>query len=258
MAQRLGPDAVDLFATDGPAVAGSNGWLLAAERTGTGAALLAGDPHRFIEDPGVYQQIRLACPEYDVVGLAVPGVPGIAHFGHTGAVAWAITNAMADYQDVYAERLRRDGPRVQALGPDGWRPAHRHVETIEVAGAEPVEVEVVETDRGPVIAGGPDDETAVSLRYPPRVRGDLGFATLPSCCAPAPWPMWTTRCGTGWSRSTWCRRRTPPEGCCTGSPGRCRCGTRRTAGGWSPDGTPRTPGRAGTRRCPAPRWSVGR
>ncbi|MEU8159690.1 penicillin acylase family protein [Micromonospora parva] len=179
VAQRLGPDWVDLFATDGPAVAGSNGWLLAAERTGTGAALLAGDPHRFLEDPGVYQQIRLACPEYDVIGLAVPGVPGIAHFGHTGEVAWAITNAMADYQDVYAERLRRDGLRVQALGPDGWRPAHRHVETIEVAGADPVEVEVVETDRGPVIAGGPDDETALSLRYPPRVRGDSGFATLP-------------------------------------------------------------------------------
>ncbi|TNH26016.1 penicillin acylase family protein [Micromonospora orduensis] len=179
VAQRLGPDAVEAFATDGPAVAGSNGWLLAAERTGTGAALLAGDPHRFIEDPGVYQQIRLACPEYDVVGLAVPGVPGIAHFGHTGAVAWAITNAMADYQDVYAERLRRDGPGVRALGPDGWQPAHRHVETIEVAGAAPVEVEVLETDRGPVLAGGPDEPTSLSLRYPPRVRAELGFAALP-------------------------------------------------------------------------------
>lgn len=179
VAQRLGPDAVQAFATDGPAVAGSNGWLLAAARTGTGAALLAGDPHRFIEDPGVYQQIRLACPEYDVVGLAVPGVPGIAHFGHAGAVAWAITNAMADYQDVYAERLRRDGPGVRALGPDGWRPAHRHVETIEVAGDEPVEIEVLETDRGPVIAGGPDEPTALSLRYPPRVRAELGFAALP-------------------------------------------------------------------------------
>ncbi|MDG4810431.1 penicillin acylase family protein [Micromonospora sp. WMMD1120] len=179
VARVLGPQAVDLFATDGPAVAGSNGWLLAAERTGTGGALLAGDPHRFIEVPGVYQQIRLSCPEYDVVGLAVPGVPGIAHFGHTGGVAWAITNAMADYQDVYAERLRRDGSGVSAFGPDGWRRAHRHVETVEVAGADPVEVEVVETDRGPVIAGGPDDETALSLRYPPRVRGDLGFATLP-------------------------------------------------------------------------------
>ncbi|MGC4853188.1 penicillin acylase family protein [Micromonospora sp. DT4] len=179
VAQRLGPTAVEAFATDGPAVAGSNGWLLAGSHTATGAALLAGDPHRFLEDPGVYQQIRLACPEYDVVGLAVPGVPGIAHFGHTGAVAWAITNAMADYQDVYVERLRRHDTGVLALGPDGWREASVHVETIEVAGVDPVQVEVVETDRGPVIAGGPDDDTALSLRYPPRVRGELGFAALP-------------------------------------------------------------------------------
>ncbi|MEU5034033.1 GNAT family N-acetyltransferase [Streptomyces rubiginosohelvolus] len=210
VARRLGEDRMTLFATDGPGTAGSNGWLLTGARTATGAPLLAGDPHRFIEDPGVYQQIRLACPEFDVVGLAVPGIPGIAHFGHTGHVAWAITNAMADYQDLYRERLRRtpDGG-VQALGPDGWYRAHAHTETIEVAGAAPEQVEVIETDRGPVIIGdGPGagfetadvaggeaadaaegahpesgeaaDGTFISLRYPPRVTGELGFDALPA------------------------------------------------------------------------------
>ncbi|MFE0950012.1 penicillin acylase family protein [Streptomyces mutabilis] len=180
----LGPDAVALFATDGPGTAGSNGWLVSGERTATGHAIVAGDPHRFIEDPGVYQQIHLSCPAFDVVGLAVPGVPGIAHFGHTGTVAWAITNAMADYQDLYRERLRRTGAGVEALGPDGaWHRAARHTETIHVAGEESVDVEVIETDRGPVIAGGPeglDDGTpaALSLRYPPRVTADLGFSAL--------------------------------------------------------------------------------
>ncbi|MFH9982458.1 penicillin acylase family protein [Streptomyces sp. NPDC017179] len=187
---RLGADALGLFATDGPGTSGSNGWLVAGERTVTGQPVIAGDPHRFIEEPGVYQQIHLACPEFDVVGLAVPGVPGIAHFGHTGTVAWAITNAMADYQDLYRERLRRTGAGVEALGPDGvWRRAARHTETIEVAGEEPVEVEVLETERGPVVIGGPEglddgaDESgtvpvAISLRYPPRVTGDLGFEAL--------------------------------------------------------------------------------
>ncbi|MDN3250316.1 penicillin acylase family protein [Streptomyces sp. ZSW22] len=180
----LGPDAVALFATDGPGTAGSNGWLVSGERTATGHAIVVGDPHRFIEDPGVYQQIHLSCPEFDVVGLAVPGVPGIAHFGHTGTVAWAITNAMADYQDLYRERLRRTGAGVEALGPDGaWHRAARHTETIHVAGEESVDIEVIETDRGPVIAGGPeglDDGTpaALSLRYPPRVTADLGFGAL--------------------------------------------------------------------------------
>ena len=180
VAGRLGERWISLFAADSPATAGSNGWLLAGDRTASGAALLAGDPHRFIEDPGVYQQIRLACPEYDVVGLAVPGVPGIAHFGHTGGVAWAITNAMADYQDLYAERLRRRGGAVEAYGPDGWEPAAAHTEVVEVAGGGPVEVEVVETARGPVVAGGPDDATGISLRHPPRVRAELGFAALPA------------------------------------------------------------------------------
>ncbi|WP_078863094.1 GNAT family N-acetyltransferase [Streptomyces sp. JS01] len=182
VARRLGEDRMTLFATDGPGTAGSNGWLLTGARTATGAPLLAGDPHRFIEDPGVYQQIRLACPEFDVVGLAVPGIPGIAHFGHTGHVAWAITNAMADYQDLYRERLRHtpDGG-VEALGPDGWYRAHAHTETIEVAGAAPEQVEVIETDRGPVIIGGdPGAGETISLRYPPRVTGELGFDVLPA------------------------------------------------------------------------------
>ncbi|MCX3287523.1 penicillin acylase family protein [Streptomyces sp. NEAU-H22] len=223
VAAHLDADAIGLFATDGPGTSGSNGWLVGGERTVTGQAVIAGDPHRWIEDPGVYQQIHLSCPEFDVVGLAVPGVPGIAHFGHTGTVAWAITNAMADYQDLYRERLRRTGAGVEALGPDGvWRRASRHTETIEVAGEDPVEVEVIETDRGPVIIGGPegidgdpgdlahdgqqadpaDSEipadsrdpadsadfadaagpfappVAISLRYPPRVTGDLGFSAL--------------------------------------------------------------------------------
>ncbi|MFJ7340557.1 penicillin acylase family protein [Streptomyces sp. NPDC101110] len=236
VAAHLGEDAVGLFATDGPGTSGSNGWLVGGGRTVTGRAVIAGDPHRWIEDPGVYQQIHLSCPEFDVVGLAVPGVPGIAHFGHTGTVAWAITNAMADYQDLYRERLRRTGAGVEALGPDGvWRRASRHTETIEVAGEEPVEVEVIETDRGPLIIGGPEGidgdpadparedgppepaapgdpagprepggdlagadapagsprpggpdhpagppgvPVAVSLRYPPRVTGDLGFSAL--------------------------------------------------------------------------------
>ncbi|MEW1635512.1 penicillin acylase family protein [Streptomyces sp. NPDC093801] len=179
VARALGDDAATLFATDGPGTAGSNGWLVPGDRTAGGAAIIAGDPHRFIEDPGVYQQIRLACPEYDVLGLAVPGVPGLAHFGHTGSVAWAITNAMADYQDLYTERLRPAAYGVEALGPDGdWQPVARHTETITVAGGEDVEVEVLETARGPVIVN--DGSAVLSLRYPPRVRADLGFAVLPA------------------------------------------------------------------------------
>ncbi|MEW1552125.1 penicillin acylase family protein [Streptomyces tsukubensis] len=181
VARALGDEAVGLFSAEGANGSGSNGWLVGADRTVHGAPLIAGDPHRPVEDPGVYQQIRLACDEFDVVGLAVPGVPGIAHFGHAGGVAWAITNAMADYQDLYRERLReRPDGGLEALGPEGWRPARARTETVEVAGGAPVDVEVIETDRGPVVSGGRGDAEVLSLRTPPRVTADLGFAALPA------------------------------------------------------------------------------
>jgi len=177
VARHLGDEAIELFTSEGPRTAGSNGWLIPGSLTTSGRAIIAGDPHRFIESPGIYQQIRLTCPEYDVLGLAVPGIPGIAHFGHTGKVAWAITNAMSDYQDLYAEQLRRTGSVVEALGPDGWKPVSVGHEVVEVAGADPIEVEVIETDRGPVIIN--DASQTVSLRYPPRVTGRLGFEVMP-------------------------------------------------------------------------------
>ncbi|WP_199044049.1 GNAT family N-acetyltransferase [Glycomyces salinus] len=179
VAESLGPAAVDLFSTDGRHRSGSNAWLLAGDRTATGSPILAGDPHRLLEYPSIYQQIHLACDDFDVIGLAVPGVPGIAHFGHTGTAAWGITNAMADYQDLYIERLRRDHGTVEALGPDGWEAAEAWTETVEVADGEPETVEVVETARGPVVYGGTDSARALSLRCPARVEADLGFAALP-------------------------------------------------------------------------------
>ena len=101
-------------------------------------------------------------PEFDVAGLAFPGVPGVPHFGHAGAVAWAVTNAMADYQDLYAEDLRRVGGRAEVRNPDGFAAARAHTETVLVKDGEPVPVEVI--DSGSLGMG-------------------LGFAALPAADA---------------------------------------------------------------------------
>ncbi|MCD4527435.1 penicillin acylase family protein [Nocardioides sp. cx-173] len=160
----LGPDAA-LLSHEGPQSSGSNAWAVGGARTRSGLPLIGGDPHRVIEAPGIYQQVRLACEDpddpFDVVGLAFPGVPGVPHFGHAGDVAWAITNACADYQDVYAE-------------PTPYDVVERWTETVSVRDGEPVEVEVVVTPRGPVFEDG------LSLRTASGVLGDLGFdAILP-------------------------------------------------------------------------------
>jgi len=116
VAATLGEEAVGLLGRETPHDSGSNAWALTGDRTATGAPLVAGDPHRVLESPNVYQQVHLVCDDpddaFDVVGLAFPGVPGVQHFGHAGPVAWAVTNAMADDQDLFVEHLRRDGDRV--------------------------------------------------------------------------------------------------------------------------------------------------
>ncbi|MFC7549143.1 penicillin acylase family protein [Plantactinospora sp. GCM10030261] len=178
VARTLGPAAVGLFATEGPASSGSNAWAVPADPATGRGPVIAGDPHRLLELPGIYQQIRLACPEFDVVGLAFPGVPGVPHFGHAGHVAWAVTNAMGDYQDVYREQLRRDGDRLLVRDADGWTPAAYHVEEIEVRGGEPERIEIIETPRGPVVDHDRATGDALSLRMPSRVEGRLGFEAL--------------------------------------------------------------------------------
>jgi penicillin amidase len=165
------------------APAGSNAWAVTAERSTTGAPLIAADPHRLLEWPGIYQQIGLRCPEFDVIGLAFPGVPGTPHFGHSGHVAWAITSAVADDRDLYAETLPPTEPVIA------------YTEEVLVRNAPARTVTVLETARGPVL--DPDSADPVSLRTPVRVLGDCGLnASLPllrardAWAAAAAWDHW--------------------------------------------------------------------
>ncbi|MEG9227438.1 penicillin acylase family protein [Aeromicrobium sp. Sec7.5] len=182
LATVVGEDAVALFDLEGPVWSGSNAWAVGGDRTASGLPIVAGDPHRLIESPGVYQQVRLVGPDFDVVGLTFPGVPGVQHFAHTGHVAWGITNAMADYQDLYVERLRRDetgviGEGLMVEGPDGWYDADTSTSRVQVRGGPPVDVEIIVTRNGPVVHGGPG-ERAYALRTPSFALRDLGFSAL--------------------------------------------------------------------------------
>lgn len=157
----LGADERFLSSED-PTASGSNAWAAGGGRTASGFPLVGGDPHRNIEQPGVYQQVRLACEDpddpFDVVGFSFVGVPGVQHFAHAGEVAWAITNACADYQDVRAEP---DPVVVDA-----------RTETIGVRGAEPVEISVERTAWGLVFEDG------YAVRTSSWELGDLGFDAL--------------------------------------------------------------------------------
>jgi penicillin G amidase len=156
---------------------GSNNWVVAGMRTATGYPLLAGDPHRALDTPNVYYQNHVACPEFDVVGLSFPGVPAFPHFGHNHAVAWCVTTAMADYQDLYIERFHSSDPQLYEF-QGKWLEAERHREVIHVRGAPPVDIQVSVTHHGPIIVGDPSQGYALALRYTATAEANVGFNAL--------------------------------------------------------------------------------
>ncbi len=153
---------------------GSNAWAVSGQRTAHGGAVLCNDSHRILDTPNVYWQCRVSCPDWDVTGATFPGLPGFPHFGFNGAVAWAITHADADTQDLYLERF--EGSRY--LTPQGWAEAAGRTEEIRVRDGGTVSADAWSTRHGPVVHGDPSRGMALALKYTATYRPDRGFECL--------------------------------------------------------------------------------
>ena len=156
---------------------GSNNWALSGRRTASGKPLVAGDPHRPLDVPSVYYQNHLACPDLDAIGLSFAGVPGLPHFGHNAHVAWCVTHAQADYQDLYVERFDPADPRRYAF-EGGWRAAEMTRETSRCAARAPVAIEITVTHHGPIVLGDPRRGAAIAFRYTATARPNRTFEAL--------------------------------------------------------------------------------
>lgn len=147
-----------------PGAGGSNNWVVDGTRTASGKPLLASDPHRAIDVPNVYYQHHLACDSFDVIGVSIPGVPAFSHFGHNARVAWAITHAQMDSQDLYIERFDpNDVTRYEYQGD--WLRAEIAEERIKVKGGAEVVERVRQTRHGVVIQDAPWAHHAIAMRY---------------------------------------------------------------------------------------------
>jgi penicillin amidase len=153
---------------------GSNAWAVSGRRTTHGGAVLCNDSHRALDVPNVYWQCRVSCPDFDVTGATFPGLPGFPHFGFNGSVAWAITHADADTQDLYLERFSGGS----YLTPDGWQAAEGRKERIEVRGGSSVTVPAWTTRHGPVVHGSPEAGMALALKWTGTYRADRGLECM--------------------------------------------------------------------------------
>lgn len=145
------------------APAGSNNWVVSGSLTATGNPILANDPHLPPLFPAIWYENHLQGGRYHVTGFTTPGVPGVV-LGHNEQIAWGLTNAFPDIQDLYIEEFHPDDPSLYRAG-DEWLPAEVVREVIRVRGRRrPVVQEVRYTRHGPLISAlAPDAPGEVAL-----------------------------------------------------------------------------------------------
>jgi penicillin amidase len=181
----LVPDDASALA---PMAVGSNNWVIGPARSSSGGAVLANDPHLDARTlPGIWFPVGLFSPEIRAVGAALPAVPGIL-IGRNANVAFGVTNAYGDSQDLFIEQ-QAPGMPDQYLDGEETRRFETSAETIRVrdkdteAGFRNEALTVRRTVRGPVIAGpglGSTGDRLLSLRTAAaEIDGrELGFDKL--------------------------------------------------------------------------------
>jgi penicillin amidase len=154
---------------------GSNNWVVDGTKSVTGAPILCNDPHLGQAAPSIWFECHLVAGDLDVIGASFPGTPGII-IGHNQHIAWGVTNAISDVQDLYIEKFHPQHPHLYEYKGQ-WEEARIIREEISVKGAKsPVVEEVRVTRHGPILTHMPalnhntDDSTTTPTELPLALR----------------------------------------------------------------------------------------
>jgi penicillin G amidase len=143
---------VTLSGLDNPLMedSASNWWVLSGQHTESGKPLLANDPHLRLRAPALWYLARVTTPGWTVSGATVPGVP-FHVIGHNARIAWGLSSAETDVEDLFMERVDPSDPG-RYVTPEGPQPFVIREEVIDVRGGDAVILTVRSTRHGPVIS----------------------------------------------------------------------------------------------------------
>lgn len=133
-----------------PGAASSNDWVIAPQRSRSGKSLLASDSHGPLSAPSSWSPVQIRAPKYQAAGMSVPGIPMILA-GFNGKVAWSMTSVQGDNQDLFLEKIRRQGNSLSYEVNGKWQPVTVRNETYFVKGQRPIREAVFETRHGPLL-----------------------------------------------------------------------------------------------------------
>jgi penicillin amidase len=152
------------------ASAGSNAWAIAGNHTASGKPLLSSDMHLEYSLPGIWYMTHLEAPGLNVVGVALPGTPGVI-VGHNQRIAWGITNLHFDVQDLYIEKLDDRTGRYLFRGQVEQARAEREI--IRVKGKPSVDLTTWVTRHGPIFLS--EGKERLALRWTAAEPGMLQY-----------------------------------------------------------------------------------
>ena len=222
-------------------------------RTATGRPLVAGDPHRVLEMPNMYAQTHIACDEFDVIGLTVPGVPGFPHFGAQRPRRLVRHPRLRRHSRPLRRALLRPTARAACSRARGSR-CGRGARRSRCAARRRSSSRSPTTRHGPIIVGDPRKGSALALRSMQFTELDRSFdALLPMMRAPVGGDALRGDARMGADRPQSRRRRRRRARSATACAPKCRAARRRTAGCRFPAGTASTNGTASSigAACPA-------
>ncbi len=152
---RLNSDGT-LMKSNGPFLergVGSNAWVVNGKRSTSGKPLLCNDIHLPISQPGVWYVNHLVADRFKVAGASIPGLP-LVLAGHNNRIAWGITLAFTDAEDLFVEKMDDKLPNAYRF-KGKWRDAEVIPERIIVKGRDEAHIEnIVLTHHGPIISRG--------------------------------------------------------------------------------------------------------
>lgn len=128
---------------------GSNSWVLSPDRSKTGGAILANDPHIGFTNPPVWYECHIEYDGFESYGVHLPLVP-MAVIGHNAHKGWSMTMFENDDVDLYRETINPDDPS-QVMYKGEWTDMTEWTESIPVKGQDPVELPIRMTPHGPII-----------------------------------------------------------------------------------------------------------
>ena len=130
---------------------GSNNWSVTGRKTTTGSPFMCNDMHLPLSLPSLWYEVHLDALPLQITGVSLPGVP-LVMVGHNADIAWGMTLAFTDCEDLYLEEFDPNDPSRYRFGA-GWWQADMLPEPIRVKGrSDPHIEEVVITHHGPIIS----------------------------------------------------------------------------------------------------------